>query len=125
VTTSEIFLGVIAAATLIMAIIQVGLIIGGLILAKRVTAAVDRIEEASRPIIDRLDQVTTEALTSMAAARAQMERLEQMTTDMVDRVDQAAHRIQTYVLAPARQGIALLAGARAAVQAFKRLPFSR
>jgi hypothetical protein len=125
VTTSEIFLGVIATATLIMAIIQVGLIIGGIILAKRVNAAVERIEEAAGPVVERLDQVTTEALASMAAARAQMERLEQTTTDMVERIDQAVHRVQSYVLAPARQGVALLAGARAVVQAFKRLPFSR
>ncbi len=51
----------------------------------------------------------------MAAARNQMDRLERMTEDVVSRIDQTVHTLQTYVLNPARQGAALLAGARAAV----------
>lgn len=124
-TTSEAFLGVIALATLTTAIAQVGVLIAGVRLARRVHTAVERIEGATGPIVARLDQLSTEALESMAAARSQMDRLERMTEDVVSRIDQTVQTLQTYVLAPARQGAALLAGARAAVLAFKRPPLLR
>jgi len=125
VTNNEIYLAVIAAATLIMAIVQIGVIVVVVMLAKRVNAAVERIEGAAAPIAARLDEVATEALSSMAAARSQMDRLESMTVDVVNRVDQTVQRVQSYVLTPARQGMALMAGARAALQVFRRQPFFR
>jgi tetrahydromethanopterin S-methyltransferase subunit B len=125
VTTSELFLGVIAAATLVMAVIQAGLVIWGIVLVRRVSAAVEKMEGAVEPVLSRLDAVANEALVSMAAARSQMDRLEQMTSGVVYRLDQTVRQAQSYLLAPARQGAALLAGARAAVLAFRRSPFSR
>jgi tetrahydromethanopterin S-methyltransferase subunit B len=125
VTTTEAFLGVIALATLITAIAQVGVLIAGLRLARRVNAAVERIEDTTGPIVARVDELSAEALLSLAAARSQMDRLERMTEDVVNRIDETVRTWQTYVLKPARQGVALLAGARAAVLAFRRPPFAR
>lgn len=124
-TNSEVFLGIIAGGTVAMAIVQVGLMIAALSFAKRMNAAVDRIENATKPLLTRFDEVAAEALASLAAARRQMDRLEHMTADVVNRIEQTARIAQTFVLAPARQGVALLAGARAAVQALRRLPFAR
>ena len=124
-TTSEAILGIIALATLTTAITQVGVLIAGIRLARRVHTAVERIEGATGPIVARLDELSAEAIESMTAARNQMDRLERMTGDVVSRIDQTVHSLQTYVLNPARQGAALLAGARAAVLGFRRLPFSR
>jgi len=125
VTTSEVFLGIIALATLAAAVAQVGVLIAGIRLARRVNTAVDRIEDAARPAMARLDALSAEALESMAAARSQMDRLERMTEDVMGRIDQTVHTLQTYVLNPARQGVALLAGARAVMTAFRRPPFLR
>jgi tetrahydromethanopterin S-methyltransferase subunit B len=125
VTTTEAFLGVIALATLITAIAQVGVLIAGLRLARRVNTAVERIEDTAGPIVARVDELSAEALLSLAAARSQMDRLERMTEDVVNRIDETVRTWQTYVLKPARQGVALLAGARAAVLAFRRPPFAR
>lgn len=124
-TTNEVLLGVIALATLTMAIVQVVVIVAGVRFARRVDAAVQRVEAATAPMLARVDDVATEALASMSAARSQMDRLEVMTTDMVTRIDDTVHALQTYVMAPARQGAALLAGARAAVQVLHRTPFLR
>ena len=124
-TTSEAFLGVIALATLTTAIAQVGVLIAGIRLARRMNTAVERIEDAATPMVARLDELSAEALVSLAAARNQMDRLERMTEDVVSRIDQTVHTLQAYVLTPARQGAALLAGARAAVLAFRRPPFLR
>lgn len=124
-TTNEVLLGVIALATLTMAVVQVVVIVAGVRFARRVDAAVQRVEAATAPMLARVDDVATEALASMAAARSQMDRLEVLTTDMVTRIDGTVHALQNYVMAPARQGAALLAGARAAVQVLRRTPFLR
>jgi len=125
VTASEVFLGVIALATLTTAIAQVGVLIAGVRLARRVNTAVERIEGAAAPALARLDTLSAEAIDSMAAARGQMDRLERMTEDVVSHIDQTVHTLQTYVLNPARQGVALLAGVRGALWAFRRPRFLR
>ena len=45
----HVFLGVIAGATLVMALIQVGALLYGWVLARRVSRLVDRIEDRIRP----------------------------------------------------------------------------
>jgi hypothetical protein len=125
VTKTEVLLAIIAAGTVATAVVQVGLIVAALRFAKRMTAAVDRIEDATRPLLARFDDVALEAIRSLAAARDQMNRLERMTADVVGRIDQTVRLAQTCLLVPARQGVALLAGARAMMQVFRRLPFAR
>lgn len=124
-TTNEVLLGVIALATLTMAIVQVVVIVAGVRLVQRMDATAQRIEALTGPMLARVDDVATEALASMSAARSQMDRMEVMTTEVVTRIDETVHALQAYVMAPARQGAALLAGARAAVQVLRRTPFLR
>lgn len=58
---SEVFLGVIAAAVLVMAAIQVGAIVLGMRAARRVERFVDKIEQDVQPIIGSLQAVTADA----------------------------------------------------------------
>jgi hypothetical protein len=116
---SEVFLGVIAAATLLMALVQVGVVIAGIIAVKRLNEVVVRVEDAARPLLAHMDELVVDATESIAAVRGQVDRVERQAMYVLTRTDQAVQRVQTYLLAPAREGIALAAGARALVGAFR------
>jgi hypothetical protein len=121
----RILLAILAFSTLIMAVSQVVILIGGVVLARRINAAIARIEDATMPVLAHLDSMAAEGLTALATLRDQLGRVEQATTEIVSRVDHTMQRLQAYVLTPARQGVALLAGARAVMEVFRRATFSR
>jgi ElaB/YqjD/DUF883 family membrane-anchored ribosome-binding protein len=110
---SEVFLGVIAVATGLMALVQIAVLIAALIAVKKATEVAARVEAAARPLIDHVDDLVVDTTESIAAVRAQIDRVEQQAMDVLARTDRAVHRVQDYLIAPARQGIALAAGARA------------
>jgi ElaB/YqjD/DUF883 family membrane-anchored ribosome-binding protein len=80
---------------------------------KKATEVAARVEAAARPLIDHVDDLVVDTTESIAAVRAQIDRVEQQAMDVLARTDRAVHRVQDYLIAPARQGIALAAGARA------------
>jgi hypothetical protein len=59
--TGEIFLGIIAFAVLIMALIQVGAIFAGIRLAKRVDQLATQIDQDVKPLIANLTAMSSEA----------------------------------------------------------------
>jgi uncharacterized protein YoxC len=113
-------LTILAISTLIMAVAQVVILIVGFAVAKRFMTAISKIEQAAMPVISHVDAIATEGLTALESVRDQLGRVEHLTSDVMSRIDQTAQRVQSYVLAPARQGIALLAGARAVMHVFRR-----
>jgi hypothetical protein len=116
---TEVFLGVIAVATLVMALIQVCLVIAGIIALKRMHEMLVRIENAAKPVLAHVDDLVLDATASVAAARVQIDRVEQQAVQVLKRTEQAVQRVQDYLVAPAREGMALAAGARALFGAFR------
>jgi hypothetical protein len=115
---SDTFLGVIAAATLVMALVQIGLLIAGLMAVKRLNAVLVRVEDTAKPLLAHVDDLVVDTTESLAAVRAQLDRVERQAMHVLTRTDQAVNRVQNYLVAPAREGIALAAGARALFGAF-------
>jgi hypothetical protein len=118
---SLIFLGVIAAATLIMAHIQVGAIVYAGRLSRRVEQLITRVEQDVQPIVQRASAVAGDAARVAALAVTQMERIDRLTSDFTKRAEQTMSEVQRAIVVPARQGFALLSGLRAAVGALKGL----
>ena len=116
---TEVFLGVIAVATLVMALIQVCLVIAGIIAVKRMYDMLLRVENTMKPVLAHVDELVMDATASVAAVRVQIDRVEQQAVQVLKRTDQAVQRVQDYLVAPAREGIALAAGARALFGAFR------
>ena len=77
-------------------------------------------EKAAMPLLSHVDAMAAEGLATLETVRDQLGRVEHVTSDVMSRIDQTAQRLQNYVLRPARQGVALLAGARAVVQVFRK-----
>ncbi len=118
-TWGEVFLGVIAFATLATAIVQIGVLIAAAKLAKRLDALTNSVEEQLKPLFGHLDTIGREASRATSIAGAQMERVDSLFGDSIQRLEQTMDTLQQAVSIPAREGAALLAGFRAVVGSFR------
>jgi hypothetical protein len=116
---SEVFLGVIAVATLVMAAIQVGVIVGLLRTARQAQQIMTTIQQDVRPLIAKVTAVADEASRTAALATAQVEKIDRLVTDVARRVDETAAIVQHVIITPAREGIAIVAGLKAGVAAIR------
>ena len=117
--TGELFLGIIAFAVVIMALVQVGAIMAGFRLAKRVDQIARQLDEDIKPLLANLTAMSAEASRAAALAAKQVERIDQVFGEMVMRVDQTLAAAQEFVTGPARQGMAILSGFKAVFDAFR------
>jgi hypothetical protein len=118
-TTGVVLLGVIAGATLVMAIIQVGLIVFAGRLARKVDQLSTRLEQDIRPFIANATEVAGNAARATSLAVLQMERADELIAGLSQRVEDTARVIQGTLLAPAREGRALLAAIGATIGALR------
>jgi hypothetical protein len=118
---TELFLGIIAVAVLVMAVIQVAAVVLAARAARRVDRLADRLEQDLRPIVTNLQTMTSEAARASALAVAQLERADRLVTDLGNRAEQILVAVQDTLIAPAREGFAWLTGLKAALAAFREL----
>lgn len=116
---NTIFLGIIAVATVTMAILQVGAAISLLRVARRVTTLADRVERDVAPLVDQLRVISQEASRAASLAVAQLERADRLFASVSARADETMGLVQQSIVAPIREGAALLAGLRAGLAAIK------
>lgn len=119
--TGELFLGIIAFAMLVMALIQVGAIFAGLRLAKRVDQIATQLDRDIKPILANLTTISNEATRTAALAAKQVERFDQVFAELAQRVDTTLAAAQSFVTGPAKQGVAIFAGVSALIDSFRGL----
>jgi predicted PurR-regulated permease PerM len=119
--TAELLLAVIAIAVAVMAIVQVGAIVAGLRVARRVERLATELETGVKPLIANLTALSAEASRAASLAAAQVERLDKLVGELSARLEQTMANAQQFVSGPARDGMAIVAGIRAAVAAFQGL----
>jgi hypothetical protein len=132
VNLSETFLGVIAAATLLMALIQVGAMVAILRVARQAQQTIALVHRDVRPLIEqatvvaaKITTVADEASRTVTIAAAQAEKLDRLLTDLALRVDQTAGIVQQAIITPAREGMAIVAALKAgfgALRGFRERP---
>ena len=113
------FVGTIAAATVVMAAIQVCIIVYASRLAKKVDRLTDQVEHEIKPLLASVKTIGDNAVHVSSLAVAQLERADRLLADVTARVEQTLKTLQT--LTAAREGLALIAGLRAAFSAFQSL----
>jgi predicted PurR-regulated permease PerM len=118
---AEVSLAVIAVATLTMALIQVSVIVYGWILARRISRLVGQIEQEIKPLAESVNAMARDAARATALAAAQVERVDKLFGDLVDKIEETASTVQKVVITPLREGAALMAGLRAAMDVFREL----
>ena len=118
-TTAVVFIGLIALATVVMAAVQVGLILVAVRLGKQVEALGNRLEVEVRPLIANATAVSSHAARVSELAVSQMERADHLFADVADRIERTTRLVQGTLLAPAREGRALLAAVGAVIGAVR------
>ena len=141
---SEIFLGVIAVATLVMALLQVGAIVAvsrvardaqktltsvqedvrPLVarvnaLAEEASRALTSVQDDIRPLVGRVSAIAEEASKTATLATGQAEKIDRLVTDLTRRIDETSLMVQKAIITPAREGIAIVAAIRATFSALR------
>jgi hypothetical protein len=118
---TELFLGIIAVATLAIAIAQLGVAVAAGMAARRLTKLAEKMEQELRPIFGHLNSIGQDASRATSLATAQVERADRLFADVALRIEQGLATFQTTVETPAREGRALMSAFRAAFQAIRDL----
>ena len=130
---NSVFLGVIAAATLIMALIQIGMIVVAAGMAKKAQQAADKAQETLataqqtitsvrediRPLIARAHAIAEEASKTATLATAQAQKVDRLVTDLSTRIEETSALVQQAIVTPAREGLAIIAAVRATLGALR------
>ncbi len=122
---AEFFLGVIAAATLVSAITQVGVLVAAGLLARRIARLTDRIERELTPFVEHVNVIGRDASRAASLAAAQVERADRLFADVVQRVDGLMNTVQVAVGGTAREGAAILTGVRTALSVIRDMRAGR
>ena len=116
---SPVFLGVIAGAVLVMALIQVGAVIAAARLANHVNRLAQQVEREMAPLVANLHTIGAEAARASALATAQVERADRLIADVSAKIEETTSVVQQAIKAPAREGLAVMAGLRAALTSLR------
>ena len=110
---AELFLGIIAVATLATAIVQVGVLVAAGLLARRLQRAVETTERELKPLLEHLNAIGRDASRAASLATAQVERADRLFADLAMRIEQILALIQSVVTGPVREGAAVMSALRA------------
>lgn len=116
------WLGLIAVATLLIAIVQIGVLVAAGLLARRVAKLADNLEQQVKPVFQHLDTIGREASRAAALATVQVERADRLFAGVTGRVEQSLDQVQSAMSMPAKEGVALLSAVRAAFSVFRNPP---
>ena len=117
---TNVWLGIIAVAVLVMAVIQVAAIVFAMSAARRIGRVADRLEQNLNPVVSNLQTITSEAARMTTLAAAQVERADRMFADLSRRAEEVMAAVPT-LLGPAGKGLAFLNGIKAALAAIHEL----
>jgi hypothetical protein len=109
-----------AIALVAMAIGQVVLALTAARMARQASETVQEFRRDLHPVLDRVRQIADDASKTSAIARVQAERIDQLVESTARRIDETVTIVQESIVGPVRQGAALMAGLRAAIEVFQR-----
>ena len=116
---ADVFLGIIAVATLAIAITQIAVIVAAGRVARRVERLADQLEQEVKPLFVHLNAIGRDAARAAALATQQVERADRVFADLAMRLEMALDNAQTALGKPVREGRALFNAFKAALQALR------
>jgi uncharacterized protein YoxC len=118
---AEVFLGIIALATLTMAAIQVGMVVYGVSVARRVNELLTQVDKELKPLAESVNAIARDAANISSIAAGQVERVDRLVNDLTARVEETATTVQNAILRPLRDGAAIMSGVKMAIEVFRDL----
>lgn len=119
--TEVAFLGVIAVAVAVMAIVQVGVIVVLLRLSRRVDAAATLVEREIGPLAERLKVVAENLQHATGLAAAQVERVDRLLAAVSRRTEETLGVVQHAIVGPVREAMSVVAAIRGVAGALRAL----
>ena len=116
---TDVWLGVIAVAVLVMAVAQVAVLIRLSQVAKETSTAARDLRRELTPLIEKAHRIADDAGRVSALALAQMERVDHVLSSTVRKIDDTVATVQSAIIGPVRQGAAVMAGVKAALAVFR------
>ena len=117
---NDVYLGVIAVAVAVMALIQVAAVVAAMRASRRVADTVTRLEGDLKPIVANLKSMSVDAARTASIASAQAQKAEQLIGGLTARVNNTVAVVEETVVAPAREAYAVVQGLLAALSAFRQ-----
>ena len=118
---AEVFLGVIALATFTMAAIQVGVIVYGWAVARRLNQLLTEVEREMKPLAQSVNTIARDAARISSLGAGQVERVDRLVNELTFRIEQAATTAQDAILRPLREGAAIMAGVKGVIEVLREL----
>jgi len=116
-----VFLGMIALATVAIAIVHIAVLIAAGMVARRIAHLMDQVESELKPVFGHMQTIARDAARAAAVAGAQVERADRLFADAAEKIEQTLNLVQTSLVAPIREGRALLSAFRAGLGAIREL----
>jgi hypothetical protein len=115
--TTNVMLGIMAAVSVLEALVIIGAAVGGYLIYKRVMALVNGIEERQvAPAMARVNAILDDAKIVSERVREEAERVDSAIRTTMDRVDDTADRVRSNVRAKTSRIVGIVRGARVALE---------
>jgi hypothetical protein len=95
-----VFLGVIALSSIVQAGFLIGLMIGGLRVARRVDALSDRIDREIHPALDNLGRITRNVAEVTDLVTLQARRIDDVLADTIEKIEDTTDTIRRVIVKP-------------------------
>jgi hypothetical protein len=115
--TTNVLLGIMAAVSVLEALLVIGLAVGGYLMYARVTELINGIEERQvAPAMARVNAILEDVQIVTARVKDEAERVDTAIRTTMDRVDDTADRVRSNVRAKTSRIIGFVRGAKVALE---------
>jgi hypothetical protein len=112
--TTNLMLGIMAAVSVLEALLIIGLGVGGFLIYRRVMRTIGDLESRQvAPLRDKVDGILVDVKTITARVSQQTERVDHAISGTMDRVDETAERMKHTVRDRVAQATGVVRGVRA------------
>jgi hypothetical protein len=115
--TTNVLLGIMAAVSILEALVIIGLGVGGFMVYRRVTTLIEGLEARQlAPAMVRVNAILDDVKGVTAKVREETERVDQAIRTTIDRVDDTADRVRSNVRAKTSRLVGFVRGLRVAIE---------
>ena len=86
---------------------------------RRINRLANQVEQELKPLFAHLNAIGRDASRAASLAVAQVERVDRLLGDVTQKIEQTLNTVQATIVAPAREGLALLSALRAAMDVLR------
>jgi pyrimidine operon attenuation protein/uracil phosphoribosyltransferase len=119
--TTNLILGIMAAVSVIEALVLAGLAVAGFMIYRRVTELLDGLEQRQvAPAMARVNAILDDVKDVTAKVKSETERVDMAIHSTIDRLDDTADRVRSNVRAKTSRIVGFVRGLRVAIERLLR-----